>query len=297
MNGRDGDRPMAGEGAAEGGLRVEAPNTRVLLLVEDNPGDAQLVREFLAEAGRENYRVLHASRMAEAVEVLRTTEVDVVVLDLRLPDCSGIDTVKMVRECVGQTPIVVLTGTDDEQIALDCINAGAQDYLAKAEVRTQTLKRAIGYAITRIREAQLRELQETVERYRAMSSATQGTTVTAALAGSGAISLRDPDLFDSIVDDYFALFVPFLSRQIDRLEAPRAATERIVTLIGDASGGPRDLLDIHVAALDRANEVVNDTHPRSIVFEARLLALEMMGLLVDYYRVGHRRRFEEDGKA
>ena len=69
-----------------------------------------------------------------------------------------------------------------------------------------------------------------------------------------------------------------------------------VTELGDLGGGPRDLLDMHVAALDRALALYQDPHARAIVYESRLLALQMMGLLVDYYRVGHRRRTLEESK-
>lgn len=271
-------------------MSTAAPKTRVLLLVEDHPGDAQMVSELLGQAGSENYQVVNVPRIADALEQLRSTDVDVVVLDLRLPDCDGVDSVKALREWAGKIPIVVLTGSDDEDLALACIDAGAQDYLSKTEVRTQSLKRAIGYSITRMREAQLRELQETLDHYRALSSATQFTTVTASLIGSGAVSTRSPESFAGIVDEYFALLEPYLSRRSERLDVPRAAMENIIGSLGDVNGGPRDLLDVHVAALDRAIEQNDTPHSWSIVFEARLLALRMMGLLVDYYRVGHRRR-------
>lgn len=272
-------------------MKPHQVGTRILLLVEDNPGDVQLVKDLLNEARRDTFMVMQTPRLTEAVHTLRSNEVDVVVLDLRLPDASGVDNVKAVRAVAGQVPIVVLTGTDDEEVALQCIDAGAQDYLSKSEVNARNLRRAIGYAITRIREAQLRDMHDTLDRLRAMSSASQGTTVTAALAGSGAISLRSPDTYRRIVRDYYALLEPFLHRETDRVEAPRANAELIITAIGDHAGGPRDLLDVHVAALDEALSEYDDPHSRSIVFEARLLALEMMGLLVDYYRVGHRRRF------
>lgn len=265
--------------------------TRVLLLVEDNPGDAELVSDLLADASREHYQIVHVPSLATALEALRTRPVDVIVLDLHLPDCVGIDSVKTIREHGGAAPIVVLTGSNDEQLALACIDAGAQDYLSKSEARAPNLKRAIGYAITRLRESQVRELQATLDRYRELSSATQSTSVTAALAGSGAVAIRSPETFDGLVKDYFALLEPYLARNVERIELPREVMEWIVTALGDAGGGPRDLLDIHVAALDRAIARADNPHSWSIVFEARLLALEMMGLLVDYYRVGHRRRF------
>ena len=266
------------------------PKTRVLLLVEDNPGDAELVIDLLAESRDENYQVVHVYRITDAIERLQSTAVDVVVLDLRLPDCSGVDSVKALHESAGKVPIVVLTGTDDEQLALSCIDAGAQDYLPKSEIRAQNLKRAIGYAITRIREAQLRELQETLERYRALSSASQVTTVTAALAGSGAVSMRRPEVFARLVVQYYALLELSLLQRRDALATSRPEMELIVTILGDVNGGPRDLLDVHVAALERTIAQQNNSRARALLLEARLLALEMMGLLVDYYRVGYRRR-------
>ncbi len=275
---------------------MNAPTTppRVLLLVEDNPGDAQLVNELLAEPRHDSYQIVHVPLMASAVQALRSRPVDVVVLDLRLPDCAGVDTVRTVRGAAAEVPIVVLTGADDERLAMECIDAGAQDYLPKSEVRAQNLRRALGYAITRIRDAQVRHLQETLARYRLLSSASQGTTVTAALAGSGAIAQRRPADFASLWQAYYALLQPYLERQTDRLDAPPAAKEMLITQLGDAGGGPRDLLDVHVAALDQALATHLDPHARGIVYESRLLALEMMGLLVDYYRVGHRRRSLED---
>lgn len=273
-------------------MKSPLSGTRILLLVEDNPGDAEMVKDLLAEARGDTFMVMQAPRLGDALRTLESNEVDVVVLDLRLPDSEGVDTVKAVRALRGQVPIVVLTGSDDEELALACIDAGAQDYLPKSEVSGHNLKRAIGYSITRLREAQLREMHDTLAAYRAMSSSTQATSVTASLAKSGAISLANPEAFTRIVRAYYALIEPYLLREADRVHAPREVAERIITTIGDHGGGPRDLLDVHIAAIDQALSLFDDPHSRSIVFEARLLALEMMGLLVDYYRVGHRRRFE-----
>jgi DNA-binding NarL/FixJ family response regulator len=276
--------------SAVGAAQRNYSDTRVLLLVEDNPGDAELVEEMLAQADREGYQIIHVPRLFDAVETLKSVNVDVVVLDLKLPDCSGVEGVKAVREAVHHTPIVVLTGTDDETLALECINAGAQDYLAKGETRARNLKRAIGYAISRVREAQVRDLQHMLSRYRALSSAAQGTPVTASLVRSGAISIADPEAFERLVFSYYGMIEPYVKRLTERVDAPRSEMKFIISTLGDHNGGPRDLLDIHIAALDRATNQRDDTASRSVVFEARLLALEMMGMLVDYYRVGHRQR-------
>lgn len=266
----------------------EAAATRVLVLIEDDTGEAETVQDLLADNPVETFEIVYVKRLSDAAASPQSRAVGVVLLDLRLPDSSGVETVKAVYKQTDQIPIVVLSGTEDEELAQACIDAGAQDYLSKGEVHARSLRRAIGDAISRVREAQLRELQETIVRYRALSSASQSTTVTAALAGSGAISMRQPEIFNRLVSDYRALFEGLVS---ERGGNPRGAMELTATVLGDTNGGPRDLLDVHVAALDQAIEKDNEQKSRSIVFEARLLALQIMGLLVDYYRVGHRRVF------
>lgn len=261
----------------------------VLLLIEDNAGDADFVRDVLTEDGSDDYEIVHVPRLVDAVEKLRSLQVDVVLLDLRLPDSVGAESVRTVRERAGGAPIVVLTGSDDEQVARACLDAGAEDFLTKADARARNIRRSIGYATARRRESQLRELEESLERYRLMSSESSGTSVTASLAGAGPLSGRAPETFAHLVRDYVAVLEPCLGRSADPVEPTRAQMELIATRLGDANGGPRDLIDIHVAAMDSAIGRGADPYPRSLVVEARLFALQMMGLLVDHYRVGHRR--------
>ncbi len=266
------------------------PQTRVLLLVEDNPADADLVEELLDQAGTERYTMLRATRLSDAVEKLNSNAVDVVLLDLRLPDGSGFESVQSIRTVDKRIPIVVLTGTDDEALAMSCIDAGAQDYLCKGELRPAALRRSIGYAISRSRESRLSEIQETLSRYRTLSNQTSKTSVTAALAGSGAVRERYPSVFSDIVHSYAELLESYCQLLASKRDKPREAMERVVTIIGDAGGGPRDLIDVHLAALDQTVGVATGKREASLLVEARLLALEMMGLLVDYYRVGLRRQ-------
>jgi len=271
---------------------VPAP-ARVLLLVEDNPGDADLACEMLSmeqpPAVRAPISVVVATTMATALQKLATVDVDVVILDLSLPDCVGVASVSTMR-AVTDVPIIVLTGNDDERLAMACIAAGAQDYLLKSEMRPHSLKRAIGYTLARQREAQLHDMQGALKHYRSLSSATQSTTVTAALAGTGAVARRNPEQFRALVAGYSELLVPHDRDNVEQAALRRLAKEEVVTRLGDASGGPRDLLDLHVAALDTVMQRIDVPPTPFLAFEARLLVLEAMGLLVDYYRVGLRRR-------
>jgi len=268
-------------------------STRAVLLIEDNPRDELLVREFLAEPDGNHYTVLRAQTLSEAAGIVQSGPIDAILLDLRLPETFGADTVRAVRAFADRIPIVVLTGTDDDTLAQACIEAGAQDYLTKGEVRSRALRRAIGYALARTEEGRSRDLRQAFERYRALSSTSQGTTTTAAMLGSGAIAARNPMIFDDLVHEYLALFNYKLNTPSVASDAPRVALERIVTAVGDLNGGPRDVLDVHVAALEKAMSRNDIARSPALVLEARLVALEMMGQLVDYYRVGFRRRRNE----
>lgn len=132
----------------------EANGIRVLL-VEDNPGDARLLRETLAGAGTTRFVITHVDRLAEAVARLARERFDVVLLDLHLPDSSGLETFSRAHENAPGAPIVVLTGLDDEDMAIRAVQAGAQDYLIKGQVPSTLLVRALRYAMERIRREQV----------------------------------------------------------------------------------------------------------------------------------------------
>jgi signal transduction histidine kinase len=135
-----------------------------VLLVEDNPGDARLTVEALKEAGAHRFAVSHVERLADAQQRLRDEPFDLVLLDLSLPDASGLATVRRVEGADPSIPIVVLSGQDNETLALEAVQAGAQDYLVKGESNGETIARAIRYAIERKRgEKLLFEAKEKAE--------------------------------------------------------------------------------------------------------------------------------------
>lgn len=119
-----------------------------LLLVEDHPGDARLFRELLVD-GPLLVEVLHRARLRDALEELARAPIDVVMLDLSLPDASGLEAVRRVHRARPSVPLIVLTGFDDEKTALGAMEAGAQDYLIKGRIDGEGLSRAIRYAIQR----------------------------------------------------------------------------------------------------------------------------------------------------
>ncbi|MFE8605241.1 hybrid sensor histidine kinase/response regulator [Archangium violaceum] len=122
-----------------------------LLLVEDNPGDARLLQEELTEVASVRFEVRHVTRMAEALAAVAEPGLDVVLLDLSLPDGHGLSNIERMQQAAPALPLVVLTGTDDEQLAMRAMHAGAQDYLVKGQATGPLLVRALRYAIERKR--------------------------------------------------------------------------------------------------------------------------------------------------
>uniref|UniRef100_A0A7C3V5B1 Oxygen sensor histidine kinase NreB n=1 Tax=Desulfobacca acetoxidans TaxID=60893 RepID=A0A7C3V5B1_9BACT len=122
-----------------------------VLLVEDNPGDARLIKEMLAEAQGLEFNLEWVSRLADGLHRLDRDSADVVLLDLGLPDSQGLDTVIRAYRQAPEVPFVVLTGLSDDTLALAALRTGAQDYLFKDEASPHLLLRAIRYATERKR--------------------------------------------------------------------------------------------------------------------------------------------------
>jgi len=136
-----------------------------MLLVEDNPGDARLIRESLADTGGGPFDVTWVDRLEQGLRHLAPGTVDVVMLDLSLPDSVGLDTLATVVEHAPWVPIIVLTGLDDRDLAVEAVRRGAQDYLVKGQADGELLARAARYAIERKEiESKLAEANAHLER-------------------------------------------------------------------------------------------------------------------------------------
>ena len=144
--------------------RRQDTTTINVLLVEDNPADVRLVRELLATAPAPYVALAHVARLADVAARLTHTPADVILLDLSLPDAHGVETVARVRAVAPDVPIVVMSGSDDEALALAGVREGAQDYLVKGRVEGDGLARALRYAVERHRQAEA--LCASEERYR-----------------------------------------------------------------------------------------------------------------------------------
>ena len=134
-----------------------------ILLVEDNPGDALLLRSMLSD--RSDHTVTEASSLEAAKAALAGTAFDAALLDLSLPDSDGLGTVDALQAVAEEVPIVILTGTTDEAVAMAAVRRGAQDYLVKGQVDAALVARSVRYAIDRkAAEVQLQKAHDELER-------------------------------------------------------------------------------------------------------------------------------------
>jgi signal transduction histidine kinase len=122
-----------------------------VLLVEDNSGDARLLREMFSNEKTGSFELTHVLRLSEALILLAKGGIDIVLLDMGLPDGHGLDTVRRARAVAPGVPLIVLTGLDDEALAAQAMKEGAQDYLIKGEIENRALPRALRHSIERHR--------------------------------------------------------------------------------------------------------------------------------------------------
>ena len=120
-----------------------------VLLIEDNADDAVLIQMSLSRDSRGPFIVKHADRLVQGLELLSSGGADIVLLDLGLPDTHGLDSFERMHAYAPAVPIIVLTGNDDDDLAIKAVQEGAQDYLVKGKTDGILLWRSIRYAIER----------------------------------------------------------------------------------------------------------------------------------------------------
>gem|GEM_PF-3551814 len=130
-------------------------NTKLkILLVEDNPGDAELIKDMIFESRLKNSDIVEVQTLAHAISKVQNNKFDIILLDLGLPDSAGMNTLHEILKLSKGTPVVVFTGLDDEEAGLEAIGKGAQDYLVKGKVGSDMLARFVLYSIERKKDAE-----------------------------------------------------------------------------------------------------------------------------------------------
>jgi sigma-B regulation protein RsbU (phosphoserine phosphatase) len=181
--------------------------TARLLLIEDNLGDARLLAEILKDVPGQPFELVHASLVSSALEWLSREHFEAILLDLSLPDGNGFSVLRCLLDEAPRIPVLVLTGLNDEQMALNALSAGAQDYLVKGSHDGGFIARAIRYAIQR---------KELLERARALREIDQAITSTLDLQ----------EVFTALLDKTAALF-PFSGACVQKIKAVRDGWETV----------------------------------------------------------------------
>lgn len=233
---------------------TERPEGMHALLIEDNPGDARLIQETLRDtsAGR-TIRVIQADRLSKGLDALNQHAIDVVLLDLSLPDSTGLDTFTRLHALVPTVAVVVLSGLNDEGVAVRAVQEGAQDYLVKGEVDGATLVRSMRYAIERQKlEAARIELERQRDEFFSSVSHDLRTPVAAIKAAVGVVLENEPasmpaplhrllNNIDEAADELASLIEDLL--EIARLQAGRIELWRSYVDMRDVVGRAMRALD------------------------------------------------------
>jgi signal transduction histidine kinase len=195
-----------------------------VLLVEDNSGDALLLREMFRKEPWGSFQLTHVLSLREALVLLAKGGIDIVLLDLGLPDGHGLDTVRRAHAVAPGVPLIVLTGLDDEDLAAAAMKEGAQDYLIKGEIENRALPRA---------------LRHSIERQRMQSEAD--------LNRAHQMQFKDE----------------FLSHVSHELRSPLTAIHQFVTILLDGLAGElvlkqRQYLDIVLKNITQLDSMIND---------------------------------------
>lgn len=195
-----------------------------VLLVEDNAFDALLLREMLSKEPPDSFELTHMVRMGEAEAHLAKAEVDIVLLDMGLPDGHGLGTVRRAHAAAPSVPLIVLTGLDDEALAAEAMREGAQDYLIKGQIENRALPRALRHAIERHR------MQAETDRFRTQQ-----------------LQFKDE----------------FLSHVSHELRSPLSAIYQFVTILADRLAGDvnpeqQEYLEIVLRNVKQLESMIND---------------------------------------
>lgn len=266
---------------------MDVPSSLRILVVEDDAGDVLLLKEALKHA-YSHYEFLHVKTVAEAADTLQSYRPDVVILDLSLPDGVGVEVVHKMHACAMQIPIVVLTGRDDEAMALICLHAGAQEFLSKSSLKSVALRRSIAYALSRRRDSAVKNSALDLVCYQGILSDLQQCGGLGA-APVAPLKASDAHVYGDLTQEFRSLFALYLRHLVLKEAKPILAMSGFISSLMNLGGGAADLLDLQIStlcpSLGTTAENVAEAAAAGLEGEANseralaLFGLEMMGLL------------------
>ncbi|MBK7974777.1 MAG: response regulator [Deltaproteobacteria bacterium] len=262
-----------------------------LLVVDDDEVDVEAIRRALVQAGTEA-SIQRAATVSAGLEALRSAVADAVLVDYRLPDGDGLGFVReALAESRGPCPIILLTVVQDEEIGIRALQEGAQDYLIKSEITGPLLVRSIRYAMERARLQSVLLARHDVEAHRRevhvldRLAADEPTPHTTRVFGIRSLREGSPTAFESFRVRYAEIVDLALDQRAYRVDHRLSdRLRRLADDLGAYHAGPRDVVDLHATVLRAADAAGTGSKLRVLAEEARVLVLELMGYLTQYYR-------------
>ena len=262
-----------------------------ILCIEDNLGDVRLIKEVLREDRSNRYIFEVTGKFKDVHRIIKKLQFDVILLDLTLPDISGLETIEGMKALMPEIPIIVLTGMQDEIVMDNAIKKGAQDYLQKGAITTPLLTRSIKYAIDRNSlMLELEKLKQIENQKREMASLDKLSPKGSVLVTEKALgikSLREvsPGVFNEFAQKFENALKLIIENKLYKTN--HNTTNELQTLaseFGTVRAGPKDVVEIYSTVLKRKINNSNLKASQTYLEDGRLMLLEVMGYLVNYYR-------------
>jgi DNA-binding response OmpR family regulator len=265
-----------------------------VLLVEDDSDDTKQFQQLLSHKKPtsfcQGFEIICVDTLALALEQLTRSSIDVIILDLMLPDSRGMGTLTRIREAAPSIPVLIQTALDDETVAVKALELGATGYLHKVELDTNLLVYAIRTAIERqqkldaIQQVQLAQHEDEFRELEALVNK-KNTPVTAKLFGLEPLREAQADIFAELLQTYGDVLDLALEKRAYKVE--HKITEHLhslATQLGVLKATPRDIVELHSAVLKQKTQGVLQSKAQAYMVEGRLMVLELMGYLCAYYR-------------
>lgn len=256
-----------------------------VLLIEDSTVDARIIEGQLSWSESVQFEVTVCATLAEGMDRVERGRTDVLLLDLTLPDSQGFETFLKTFRLAPHVPIVVITALDDAGVATDAVRSGAQDYLVKGKIDSQSLSHAVLFAIERHRS--LRWLNPHLAGLRPGQKATGGPadSTTNGEKIHTPLSQNDPDTFQALCTRYRKLLdLAKLQRTKRELQNISQDLHGLAMYLCMLQAGASDIEAIHRAALELAAPEASQESMQAYVEEGQLLLIEIMRYLADFYR-------------
>lgn len=257
-----------------------------VLLIEDSPVDATMIRGQLSKAEGNAYEVVVESTLAGGLARLGAGDVDVILLDLTLPDTQGLETFLKTYRIAPQVPIVIITSLDDRDVAYNAVRSGAQDYLIKGKLDTESLIHAVNFAIERhTRQQRLNPHLTGLWAQAGHSDIPGGELLPPEDQLFTPLREREADAFGPLCERYGKLIgLAHKQRQTKHVEPISNELHGIAMYLCMVSAGPSDVEEIHRNALELLSTDGSTAEMQSFVEEAQMLLIELLGYLIDFYR-------------